>query len=134
MANTGFCGKKGEKPPYATGFIVDDYGPLFAYWRIARSENREDLIEKALIHGSDIDMLMELASSRNSLGEFLDILSEKLSSRIDQHIALKAVQACNYKALNSLSARQYISRILAGWLVELGESTGRIVFSTRRNA
>ncbi|MEB3756529.1 MAG: hypothetical protein GSR79_06700 [Desulfurococcales archaeon] len=130
--NTNFCGKRGEKPPYATGFVVDDYGPLFAYWRIARAEGREDLVEKAMIQKDDIDMLVELASKGTSLGGLLDILTGRLSNRIDGEIALKAVQACDYKNLDSINAQHYVAKILAGWLVELGESMGRIRFSTRR--
>lgn len=130
--NTNFCGKRGEKPPYATGFVVDDYGPLFAYWRIARAEGREDLVEKAMIQKDDIDMLVELAYKGTSLGGLLDILAGRLSNRIDGEIALKAVQACGYKNLDSINAQHYVAKILAGWLVELGESMGRIRFSTRR--
>ena len=130
--NTNFCGKRGEKPPYATGFVVDDYGPLFAYWRIARAEGREDLVEKAMIQKDDIDMLVELAYKGTSLGGLLDILAGRLSNRIDGEIALKTVQACGYKNLDSINAQHYVAKILAGWLVELGESMGRIRFSTRR--
>jgi hypothetical protein len=127
-----FCGRRGEKPPYATGFVVDDYGPLFAYWRIARAENREDLVDKAMIQSEDIEMLVELASSGRSLGELIESLADKVSGRIDQNIALKAVEACEYKNLDALKARRLIARILAGWIIEMGESIGRIRFSTRR--
>ncbi|MCE4605712.1 MAG: hypothetical protein F7B59_00045 [Desulfurococcales archaeon] len=132
MVNSELCGKRGEKPPYATGFLVDDYGPLFAYWRIARAEGREDLVEKAMIQEEDVDMLVELASNRSSLGELLVILAGRFSDRIYEGLALKAVQACDYKNLDSVEAQDYIAGILAGWLVELGESMGRIRFSTRR--
>ena len=128
------CGDKNGKPPFATGFIVDDYGPLFAYWRIARGKNREDLVENAMIKNEDLDLLVNQASKGGSLGDLVDNLTRILIDRIDPDIALEAVSACGYRNLDKGRARFLLARTLAGWLVELGESTGRIRFSSRRKA
>lgn len=126
------CGSKSEKPPFATGFIVDDYGPLFAYWRIARRKGREDLVENAMIKDEDLDLLVKQASKGGSLGDLVDNLTRILVDRIDPGVASEAVRACGYRNLDQERARYLLSRTLAGWLVELGESTRRIRFSSRR--
>ena len=126
------CGGKSEKPPFATGFIVDDYGPLFAYWRIARRKGREDLVENAMIKDEDLDLLVKQASKGGSLGDLVDNLTRILVDRIDPGVASEAVRACGYRNLDQERARYLLSRTLAGWLVELGESAGRIRFSSRR--
>jgi hypothetical protein len=126
------CSDKSEKPPFATGFIVDDYGPLFAYWRIARRKGREDLVENAMIKNEDLELLVKQASNGSSLGDLVDVLTRMLLDRIDPDIAVEAVRACGYKNLDRERARHLLARTLSGWLVELGESTGRLRFSSRR--
>ncbi|MEB3805903.1 MAG: hypothetical protein GSR73_00075 [Desulfurococcales archaeon] len=114
--------ERGKLPPFASGRLAGDYRPLFEYWRIARSKNREDLVEKAMLSNNDYKLLEDIVSRKAKVTalDLIDILTEKLADRIDPDIALEAMARLGYN-LNRDEARLFIARLLASWLVEAGD-------------
>ncbi len=120
-----------ERPPFATGFIVDDYRPLFEYWRAARERGLEDLVEKSMPSDSDINLLLEkIRGEKLSLGDVIEMAMDLFITRIDSKLALEAVRRAGYERIGEKDAHRMIARILAGWLIELLESSGKLRFTS----
>ncbi len=122
-----------RKPPFASGKIVPDYEPLFAYWEEARKEGREDLVEKAMLSESDYNGLQETARHGESLVDLWDRLTVRMTDRIDADVAAKAYGKLGMPMTRE-DAREDIARILAGWLIEAGEYWRMIRLRSREEA
>ena len=115
-----------KRPPLSTGDVVENYELLFAYWRKARELGREDLIERTLIKEEDLKLLEEMIRESGAggaplnLGLLIDRLTETLSSRVDPDVAKKALKDLGITSPEE-DARTIIARILAGWLIEVGQ-------------
>jgi len=110
-----------RRPPWASGKIVPDYGPLYAYWRIARSLGREELVEAATLKPEDFEDLKRMVEEgvSNAL-DLLERLAVKFEARVDEEVAEKAMED-EGMPFRGADARRRIAFILAGWLVEAGE-------------
>ena len=109
-------------PPFASGRLVDNYRVLFEYWRLARERGREDLVEKAMLSDNDYKLLASLVESEGKIRatDLIEVLADKLTDRIDDDIAILALEKAGYR-LSKEDAKRYIARLLAAWLVEAGE-------------
>jgi len=114
-----------KKPLMATGDVIDNYEPLFYYWKRARNLNREDLIEKTLIREEDLELLKNTIerNTKLNLEDLLNKLSKMILNRIDASVAKEALKDYGI-SMSEESAREFIARILAGWIVEAGEIRG----------
>jgi hypothetical protein len=109
-----------KKPPFASGELVGDYGPLFEYWKIAREKGREDLVEAAMLSEEDYRMLQETAYRGEEVLDLIERLTEKILDRIDPEIASEALSGYGVKAPPD-EARRFIAKLIAAWLIEAGE-------------
>ena len=111
-----------ERPPWASGKIVSDYRPLYAYWRLARQRGREDLIEASTLRREDFESLRSIVEGgTGSALELVERLASALEERVDPDVAAEAILEALGVRLEPEEARRRIARILAGWLVEAGE-------------
>ncbi|BAN89600.1 hypothetical protein [Aeropyrum camini] len=109
------------RPPFSTGKIVEDYRLLKLYLEVAREKGREDLVDKALISEEDVNLLRRLSSAPGVTAEDLvNALEERFYERVDPDIASEALSRAGIN-FDGDTARRIIARILAGWLVEMGE-------------
>ncbi|GBF09578.1 hypothetical protein apy_13030 [Aeropyrum pernix] len=109
------------RPPFSTGKIVGNYGLLKLYLEVAREKGRRDLVDKALISEDDVDMLRRLSASPGATAEdFVNALEERFVERVDPEVASEALARAGIN-VDGDTARRMIARILAGWLVEMGE-------------
>ncbi|MGC9072453.1 MAG: hypothetical protein ACP5HK_07195 [Acidilobus sp.] len=108
---------QGRRPPFATGELVDDYGPLYRYWEAARSRGRQDLIDRATLIEEDFDFVRRLVRSSMSMTllELMDALKVRFRERVDPSLASEAL------GVDADTAVEILSSILAGWLVEASE-------------
>jgi hypothetical protein len=110
-----------RRPPWASGKIVPDYGPLYAYWRIARSLGREELVEDATLKPEDFDALRRIVEEGvSNVLELLERLTDLFEPRVDEEVAEKAFEE-EGMPFRGVEARRRMASILAGWLVEAGE-------------
>ncbi len=116
----------------ATGNVIDNYEPLFYYWKKARNRKREDLIEKTLIREEDLELLKSVIEKSNELNleDLLGKLSKTVLNRIDASIAKEALEDYGI-SVDEESARELIARILAGWIIEAGEIRGILKLRSR---
>jgi len=115
----------GERPPWASGKIVQDYRPLYAYWRLARRRGREDLVESAMLRDEDFRELRRLVSGGSSRAvDLVEELAGILEERVDPDVAVDALREVFGVDFDRETARRRIALILAGWLVEAGEEWG----------
>jgi hypothetical protein len=108
-------------PLLATGEVVENYEPLFFYWKKARERGREDLIESTLIKEEDLNLLRRIVEERNALNleELINVLVREFSNRIDAELARDALRDYGLEMTEN-EARDYIARIFAGWVIEAG--------------
>lgn len=110
-----------RRPPWASGKMVPDYGPLYAYWRIARSLGREELVEDATLKPEDFDALKRMVEEGvPSALELVERLTKLFEHRVDEKVAERAFEEEGLP-IRGLEARRRMASILAGWLIEAGE-------------
>ena len=121
-----------RKPPFASGEIVGDYEPLFAYWRVARDKGREDLIEASTLSNEDFEYVKRYIEVRVrlSLAELIADLSTYFQDRVDEEVAREAYRRLGIGGVEG-DYRILIARILAGWLVEAAEAWGILKIKSR---
>lgn len=107
--------------------MIDNYNPLFYYWKKARGLGREDLIERTLIKEEDLKFLEDLVKNENriSLEMLINEIARAVSDRIDSEIAKEALKAYGIP-MDGKEAKVLLARILAGWIIEAGEIRGII--------
>ncbi len=115
----------GKKPLLATGEVVGDYEPLLRYWEIAREKSGE-LARRAVLRDEDFRVLERLLREIGVLADLLDRLSEYFIERIDPEVARRVYLELYGADLDPMDAARRIARIMAGWLVEAGETTGML--------
>ncbi len=110
--------KQKRLPPFATGSIVNDYSPLYAYWSYAESVGRQDAARRAMIDEDDFEFLRKLISNTRPLTllELMDALKLRSRERIDGELASRSL------GMPQEAAVEVLSSILAGWLIEAGET------------
>lgn len=113
---------RGEKPPFASGRIAGSYDLLFAYWRVAREKGMEELVEKAMLHDEDYNLLKNIVSKKGriSLWDLLEELTQVFMDRVDERLAVEAASRLGY-SVGGKEARSLVARLLAAWLIEAGE-------------
>jgi len=111
-----------KKPPFASGKVADNYDLLFTYWRVARDQGREDLVDKAMLRDEDYTRLKEIVSSKTriNLWDLLEELTDIFIDRIDEDIAYEAASRLGYN-ISTGDARRLVARLMAAWLIEAGE-------------
>ncbi len=106
-----------KMPLMATGKIVEDYGLLYEYWRLAGDKAGE-----AILRREDFEKIREIVKEGQiSLRDVLEILTDYFLERIDGAIAEEAVKKYYGIKVEKEDARTRIARLLAGWLVEASE-------------
>jgi hypothetical protein len=114
------------KPMLASGKVVTDYRPYIIYLKLAENINVE-LKNTALPQNSDFEYLKEIIKKGyEHLDDILAELTRYVLNRIRGDIAARAV----YEVLNVESDPEYatelIAKILAGWIIEIGDNLGVI--------
>jgi len=117
--------ERDKKPPFASGELVEDFSPLFEYWRVARERGREDLVEAAMLSEADYKLLRDTVKSGEAVLDLIDRLAEKVIDRVDPDIAAEAL-ARNGIRVPPEEARWYIAKLIASWLIEAGDYWGFI--------
>ena len=106
-----------RRPPFATGRLVSDYGPIYRYWEALRAKGRQDLLERATLSEDDFGFVDRLVRSTPSMTllELIDALKVRFRERVDPAIASEAL------GMDPEAAVEVLTSILAGWLVEAAE-------------
>ncbi|MCE4623054.1 MAG: hypothetical protein F7C82_01970 [Desulfurococcales archaeon] len=114
--------KNKKTPPFASGKVVDNYDLLFTYWRVAREQGREDLVDKAMLKDEDYTRLREIVANKTriNLWDLLEELTDIFIDRIDEDIAYMAASRLGYN-ISRGDARRLVARLMAAWLIEAGE-------------
>ncbi len=121
-----------RRPMFADGSIVSDYEPLFKYWELAKRIN-EELVSKAMLTNDDFNYLKDIVESgKTKLLDLIEVLKFRFKSRIDPKIARKALEESKGIDVDEDYARDYIAKILAGWLLEAGKIWRIIEFKGAR--
>jgi len=113
-------------PLMATGKIVEDYGLLYEYWKLAG-----DKASDAILRREDFEKVKEIAErGKISLRDLLDMLTNYFLERVDETIAEEAVRKCYDISVEREDAKTRVARLLAGWLIEASEEWGIIRIQT----
>jgi len=116
-------GDSSRKLMLATGKAMVNYEPLVKYLELADPEQRE----RALPKGSDIEFVRALAErGYRTLDNILDEVAQIVKCRLDPKLSQVALKLSLGIELEADEAVRYISRILAGWIIEIAEQLGVI--------
>ena len=112
----------------ATGKIVSNYKPLIKYLELANPEQRE----KALPRSSDIEVVRSLLEKGyGTLEEVLNEVAKIVRDRLDPELSQKAIKYSLDVELGRDEAVRYISKLLAGWIIEIAEQLGVVRLRTK---
>jgi len=112
-----------KRPLLASGTIVEDYEPLFMYWRVAEDRGAE----KITLKNEDFEYLKLLLDKeeRITLLKLKNRLLSTMLERVDPNIAVEAYRKLGIEIPPDV-ARRMIAEILVGWLVEAAETLNLI--------
>ena len=117
-----------QLPMMATGKVISDYRPLIKYLEIADKESKDKVIPRA----EDIEVVRELISRGiSNLNELLNELIKYVQSRVNEDLAKKAVEEVFNTEVDKTLAKHIISKVVAGWIIEMAEQFGVIKFKFR---
>lgn len=112
-----------KRPLLADGSIVKDYTPLFIYFSKLTSKGLE--VKDFIISNNDLKFLEEIVSrGALPLQDLINRLIEYFTPRVKDNIAKEAVSEYLGIEVTKDFAVHYISKILAGWLIEAGKTLG----------
>jgi len=115
-------------PMMATGKIIKDYRPLIKYLELADRELRS----RTIPNSSDIEVIKELlARGTSNLSDLINELTKYIRNRVDPELARKAVREVLGTDVDSRTAEYMISRIIAGWVIEMAEQFGIVKLKSR---
>ncbi len=107
----------------ATGKIVSDYRPLIKYLELANTEQRN----KVLPRSSDIELVrILLERGYETLEEVLNEIVQIVKERFDPGLSCRAIKEVLDIELSEDEAVKYLSKILAGWIIEMAEQLGTV--------
>ncbi|MCD6341143.1 MAG: hypothetical protein J7L51_04265 [Desulfurococcales archaeon] len=112
-----------KKPMLATGKIVPDYRPLIRYLELANAEQRDKVLPKS----SDIELVRTLLErGYETLEEVLNEIVQVVRGRFDPNLSCRAVKEVLNVELEEDEAVKYLSKLLAGWIIEMAEQLGAV--------
>ncbi|RLE58921.1 MAG: hypothetical protein DRN53_07720 [Thermoprotei archaeon] len=112
-----------KRPLLASGTIVEDYEPLFMYWRVAEDRG----IEKVVLKSEDFEYL-KLIISREEKITLLELKNRLLSimlERVNPDVAVEAYRRLSIELPPDV-AKKMIAEVLVGWLIEAAETLNLI--------
>jgi len=120
------------RPLLATGELVKDYTPLFHYIKTAVELGRDKAREEAIIKNSDLEKVRELTTTTKlSLTDLIDKLSDHIRHRIDPEVAVKALTKYLGHEVPEEYAVIYYSRLIACWVIEASTTLNIVKISSR---
>ena len=118
--------RKGKLPLMASGKIVENYEPLIKYIELCDNKLKNNVLPTT----HDIELVRSLVSrGYRSLDDIISELVNFLSNRFEGNIAIRAVREALNIDLEEQEAVKYLSKILAGWIIEMAENLGIIRIS-----
>ncbi len=115
--------EKAKKPMLATGKIVPDYRPLIRYLELANAEQRDRVLPKS----SDIELVRTLLErGYETLEEVLNEIIQVVKERFDPDLSCRAIKEVLNIELEEEEAVRYLSKLLAGWIIEMAEQLGAV--------
>ncbi|MCD6429023.1 MAG: hypothetical protein J7L12_05385 [Desulfurococcales archaeon] len=116
-------GEDVKKLMLATGKVVPDYRPLIRYLELANSEQRDRVLPKS----SDIELVRTLLErGYETLEEVLNEIIQIVKERFDPDLSCRAIKEVLNIELEEDEAVRYLSKLLAGWIIEIAEQLGAI--------
>jgi len=111
-------------PFFADGSIVGDYKPLIKYWELLKKVGRD--MESVVLKREDFKYLEEVVESNPGLdvASLINMLQYRFLERIDCKLAAEAYREVYGFDIGEEDACKNLARIVAGWLIEAGESMG----------
>ena|GEM_PF-680344 len=115
-------------PFMASGKVVSNYDLLLRYVEILERRGRRELIQKTLPNSSDIIYLKDIVvkGTVKTLDEAIAKMKNRFRERIDVDTAVEAYRSLYNTSISEEEAVDQISRILAGYVIEIAEQLGEI--------
>ncbi|RLG75649.1 MAG: hypothetical protein DRO12_05260 [Thermoprotei archaeon] len=112
----------------ASGKVVSNYDLLLRYVEILERRGRRELIQKTLPNSSDIIYLKDIVvkGTVKTLDEAIAKMKNRFRERIDVDTAVEAYRSLYNTSISEEEAVDQISRILAGYVIEIAEQLGEI--------
>ncbi|MEZ0393517.1 MAG: hypothetical protein ABWK00_00495 [Desulfurococcaceae archaeon] len=113
-----------RRPLLATGKLVENYEPLFAYYELARAAGLPQ--SSYTLTAEDFDELGRLVGAGRGLHELVPALAERFRARLDCSLASEAYRRSLGIQLGAEGACAELAKLYALWLVEASETLGML--------